>query len=457
VTRSIQVIGGSGGLDVEYDDLGSAAHELQTAALDVVDTAFGARRVLADAGMLASSVLDPGGFARAEAAVLAAVLGPHGLLAAAGRLQDRSLSLRAAVLRYEATDALDNGMRELRHWAEGTAMLCALPAVALTVLSPVGLVVAFRMRHANANAFLAEHPGLVEDAAGATPTFLSDVLHRHIGGYATIEQESSLIGRLYPTGSALVVGRGTDSAAPPAPAGVGDLLLALDHRDQLADGDAQGQIDVRRITRIGPDGAEVTSWIVDLPGTRDWQFDPRDHRVHLNDLTTNVDALSGAHCARVDGVTQALARAGVGPHDPVMLVGHSQGGLVAMRAAEQYAHDGSFNVTHVVTAGSPIARMAVPTSVSVLALENRYDVVPQLDGRPPPDQHNRVTVTIDAQNHDIGKNHGLQSTYLPEAQLIDGMRDTSLDDWRAGASAFLVPSDESAEVRTTVWDIRNAG
>jgi hypothetical protein len=450
MTRSMEIIGGSGGLEVEYDDLGRTAHDLQRCALDVLDIAFGARRALADAGMLASSLLDPGGFARAEAAVLAAVLGPHGLVAAAGRLQERSLSLWAAVARYVATDELDNGMRELRHWAEGTAMVLALPLV------PVGVLAAC-VSGCDANALLAEHPGLVEDAAGAAPTFLTDVLSLNVGGYATIEQESALIGRAFPEGAAQVIGRGMDGGAPPAPHGVGDLLSALQHRDQQARGDAQGEIDVRRITRIGPDGVEVTSWIVDLPGTKDWQFDPLAPRTHLNDLTTNVDAMSGAHVARVDGVTKALALAGVGPHDPVMLVGHSQGGLVALRAAEQYAHDGSFNVTHVVTAGSPTARMRVPASVSVLALENRYDVVPQLDGRPPRDEHNRVTVMLDVQTHDIGANHGLMSTYLPGARRVDGVSSTSLADWRAGADAFLVPTGGQATVQTTVWDIRNEG
>jgi len=166
--------------------------------------------------------------------------------------------------------------------------------------------------------------------------------------------------------------------------------------------------------------------------------------------------MSGAHSARVDGVTSALALAGVGRNDPVMLVGHSQGGLVAMRAAEQYADDGSFNVTHVVTAGSPIARMAVPSTVSVLALENRYDVVAQLDGRPSPDQPNRVTVLLDEQNHDVGANHALSSTYLPGARAIDDdVSSPSLTAWREGAAAFLVPSEEPADVQTTVWDIRN--
>lgn len=139
-----------------------------------------------------------------------------------------------------------------------------------------------------------------------------------------------------------------------------------------------------------------------------------------------------------------------------MLVGHSQGGLVAMRAAEQYARDGRFAVTHVVTAGSPTARMAVPASVHVLALENRYDLVPRLDGEPAPAEVNRVTVLFETQTHDVGGNHALATTYVPAARAVDGdMSDASLRAWRRSAGAFLAPTGVTVHVSTTVWDIRN--
>jgi pimeloyl-ACP methyl ester carboxylesterase len=467
----VDVSGGAGGLEVEYDDLGAAAQVLQTAALDVVDTALDARRAVTDAGMLASALLDPGGFARAEAAVLAAVLGPHGLLAAAARLEERSLALRAAVLRYVAADRLDIGLREVRHWAEGTGMLLALPLLPALAISPLGPVALHWVQSGDAGTVLAEHPGIAEDAAGAAPSFLGGLvslsggpalltalLVTHGGGLTTLEQESALLALAYPAGSARVVARGTDPDAPPPPADVADLVLALLHRDELAHGDAQGEIDVRRLTRIGHDGSAQTSWIVDLPGTKDWQVDPREHRDHLNDLATNLTTMAGGHSARVDGVTRALELAGVGRDEPVMLVGHSQGGLVALRAAEQYAEDGSFHVTHVVTAGAPIARMTVPESVSVLALENPNDLVPQLDGQPSPDQHNRITVLVDTQRHDVGLNHAIATAYLPAARAVDAdLSDPSLSAWREGATAFLTPVGATASVRTTVWDIRNAG
>ncbi|MCU1590293.1 MAG: uncharacterized protein JWP11_1549 [Frankiales bacterium] len=473
MTSTIDVSGGAGGLDVEYDDLAAAAHVLELAALDVADTALNARRILADTGLLASAVLDPGGFARVEAAVLAAVLGPHGLLLTAGRLEGRSLSLHAAVLRYAAADRLDARLDDLRHWAESTALVLSLPMLPFLAVSPAGIATAGWVRGGHLDGFLSAHPGVAEEASGAAPSLLAGILDLSLGpagliaalvapGHlaspgSSLEHAAGLVAMLYPAGSATVAGRGTDTSAPPAPRNVGDLITALGHRDDLSQGQGQGEIDIRRLSRVGADGATTTSWIVDLPGTKDWQVDPR-RRDHLNDLATNLTTMAGDHSARVDGLTRALELAGVGRDEPVMLVGHSQGGLVAMRAAEQYAQDGRFTVTHVVTAGSPIARMPVPASVSVLALENRYDVVPQLDGETSPPDANRVTVVFESQSCDVGLNHAISTTYLGGAAAVDrDLTNPSLAAWRASAGAFLSPAGQPVTVDTTVWDIRNGG
>ena len=474
MSDGLHVIGGLGGVEVEYDDLAAMAKGLQSAALQLAETACAAQTVVVDAGLLTSSALDPCGFTRVEAAVMSAVTGPHGVLAAAASLEHQALTLTAAVLRYQAADRLGTGLRDLRQWSEGVAAAVALPLLPLLPLLAVsdgGLAASLLLRGKDADAFLAEHPGLVEDAAGASPAFLDTVLLGlqgvpllapllgiGPGSWATsVDDAAGTLAGLYPSGSAVVIGRGTDRSAPPAPRGVGDLLAGLDHRDQRSRGEAQGEIDIRRMTRAGPGGTTVTSWIVDIPGTKAWQFDPR-HREHLNDLATNLTTMAGEPTARIDGLALAMEQAGIGAKDPVMLVGHSQGGLVAMRAAEAFAASGRFHVTHVVTAGSPTARMPVPASVSVLSLENRYDVVPQLDGAPSPPDPNRVTVVFDAQHHDVGSNHAMSTTYVPAARAVDGDAvDGSLAGWREGAAAFLATDGVATHADTTVWDIRNQG
>jgi hypothetical protein len=49
-------------------------------------------------------------------------------------------------------------------------------------------------------------------------------------------------------------------------------------------------------------------------------------------------------------------------------------------------------VESIVTGGSPIARLDIPSSVWVLALEHNQDVVPMLDGREYPDQPDVMTI-----------------------------------------------------------------
>ncbi|MCW2723093.1 MAG: hypothetical protein JWN35_14 [Frankiales bacterium] len=464
----LEIAGGAAGLAAEYDELAATAALLRTVAADLIGTAEAAGGVLTDPAVLTTAVLDPSGFARTEAAVLAAVAGPHGLLLAAGRLSAYGLGVSAAVVRYAAADRLGAGWSGLRTWLEAAAGLPLLGAGA------AGVWLATGHDARDLGSLLCEHPGVVDDVVASTPPFLSSMAAATLGPMAgpadglfraqtghpllpeTLEDLAGLLGLLYPPGSPVVAGRGTDTSpvAARAPLAVGDLLAALAHRDQLAVGRAQGEIDVRRLSRAGADGRPATSWVVDLPGTKDWQAD-RGRRRYLNDVGTSLTTLAGDPSARVEGVTQALQHAGVRPGEPVMLVGHSQGGLVALRAAEQYARDGRFHVTHVVTAGAPVSRVPVPASVQLLALENRYDLVPRLDGAASPDETNRVSVIFDAQHRDVIANHDLQLTYLPAARAVDDDPDPSLQAWRESASTFLAPG--VVDVRTTVWDIGNRG
>ena len=94
------------------------------------------------------------------------------------------------------------------------------------------------------------------------------------------------------------------------------------------------------------------------------------------DMSSNLAALGGDTGASENAVRRAMTDAGIRQGDPVILVGHSQGGLVAMRVAQ------SPDVTAeaVITAGSPIHAMAVPDGIPVVALEHTDDVVPALGG-----------------------------------------------------------------------------
>src|SRR6185503_10482014 len=141
----------------------------------------------------------------------------------------------------------------------------------------------------------------------------------------------------------------------------------------------------------GPAGRRV---IVDITGTSIWNVDPLSRTPQATDFATNLRGLAGQDSVMTRGVLQALQAAGVSAHDPIMLVGHSQGGLVAARLAVELSTDQQYRVTHLVTAGTPLGSARLPDSVSVLALENAGDPVPQLDGTDNPARPNWLTVRL---------------------------------------------------------------
>ena len=149
------------------------------------------------------------------------------------------------------------------------------------------------------------------------------------------------------------------------------------------DGDL-GQVAEFRLERFGQ------RVIVYVPGTKAWSPVAGENPL---DLTSNVRAISpqtANQAASQRALLAALAAANVGVGDRVLLVGHSQGGIIAANIAAQ-AHE--FQVEGLVTFGSPIAGVEVAPDTNVLALEHTNDPVPQLDGGANPIRENWVTVT----------------------------------------------------------------
>jgi hypothetical protein len=233
------------------------------------------------------------------------------------------------------------------------------------------------------------------------------------------------------------------------PAGFADLVAGLAYRDLDATADRQGDIDVRVVT----DADGTRSYIVDIPGTKDWHLAPGQHDGPLNDIGTNLHAMGGQSTAYEQGIGEALRRAGAGPGDPVMLVGHSQGGIVATDAANHFVSNGQFNVTHVVTFGAPVGRLDVPDSVAMLSVENNNDIVAHLDAADNPDTPNRTTVSFDDDHGRVRENHSLDVSYAPAARALDASTDASVVAFRDSASAFL-GDDPGRAVSTYAYQVR---
>lgn len=84
---AIRVAGGAAGIEARYDDIERLGRLYAATGGGLVEAAWADKLEAADGDLLASAVLAPASFAAAEAAVLDATYGPHGLVVRAGHGQ----------------------------------------------------------------------------------------------------------------------------------------------------------------------------------------------------------------------------------------------------------------------------------------------------------------------------------------------------------------------------------
>ncbi len=130
-----------------------------------------------------------------------------------------------------------------------------------------------------------------------------------------------------------------------------------------------------RITAVHKPG-EPDAYIVSIPGTTRWY---PDGAANATDLTGNLELAGGNLSTAAQSVRLAMEKAGIPDGAPVMLSGHSQGGMIAAALAADGSFTGRFNVTNVVTFGSPVDSAPIPSRIDVLALQHAGDPVPRVD------------------------------------------------------------------------------
>jgi hypothetical protein len=464
VQPELTISGGAGGVDACLEDLATLARGSDDLAWTLGRVSAECHAILADPDVLASAVLDPVGAAKFEAALLAALDGTAGLTSLAIKFGERALALRGVATAYQAADEAGRAAVDNIRWTIGNVFG---PGVVLTAASfaasPLGLVL-INSGLIDFQRLLTDHPSMVDGLVGAAPGLISNLPGMYVGD---VTSAAHLLGMTYPDGQPLAVPAdaclvpGTDASGLPPfidtsdpsmtvpPKGFGDLIDGLDWRNRQAHADEPDEIDVRVITHA--DGSKA--YIVDLPGTKVWDG-PFQHEGALHDLGTNIHAMGDDTSTREKAIADALHHAGANSTDPVMIVGHSQGGIVAAQAAQHSATGQfDFNVTHVVTAGAPIGRIDIPGDVQVLALENQHDIVSHLDAADNPDRPNETTVTFASQNGDIGKNHSIGLSYLPVAQQLDSSTDPSITAFRDSAGDFLSDGTDGTTVQAKVYKL----
>ena len=151
-------------------------------------------------------------------------------------------------------------------------------------------------------------------------------------------------------------------------------------------------------------------YVVYIPGTQSW-----GPRAGTNpfDLTSNLSAISKTGLAGSErAVALAMTQAGISPDSRVLLVGHSQGGMVAANISTRFAG------SSVLTFGTPLGQLTGKLLAPTLSVEHERDPVPKLDSRPNPLATNWVTVRHSLAGVDPIAQHEMAG-YLGTALSID--------------------------------------
>ena len=147
---------------------------------------------------------------------------------------------------------------------------------------------------------------------------------------------------------------------------------------------------IRIDTYVGGDGQKTM--LVYLPGTQSLLPIAGSNPF---DVTTDATLAANPDQSQLlKAISGALDSAGAkGAH--VIFAGYSLGGI----AAAELAASGRFDVTGVITIGSPIGQVNLPSGIPVLSIENSNDPVPAATGRVNPLTENWATVSAEAKLH----------------------------------------------------------
>ncbi|MBK0332114.1 WXG100 family type VII secretion target [Brachybacterium sp. MASK1Z-5] len=134
-----------------------------------------------------------------------------------------------------------------------------------------------------------------------------------------------------------------------------------------SEGEETGKVQVKTV--VDPDGHE--RYIVTVPGTEADIGDPSmgwGGQGNSRDWSANVRAMAGQDTAAMQNVRDAMIAAGVEPGADVMMVGHSQGGIInaALASDPSFNGPGGYNVTTLVSEGSPVESFDLPPGTQSL-------------------------------------------------------------------------------------------
>lgn len=327
------------------------------------------------------------------------------------KLGTRAQSLREAAAGYEGTSTISYNLHEMMGRVLGRNVI---PVVGGQVLT--NLVTGERLFGPDQSALL----------LGAT----------NLTGIASITQIVTTRMRPDdPVGAAegfITMGDPVDSAGPAAAGSLTDVAKRIELSYYASDDESQGAVEIQRVEHA--DG--TLSWVVAIPGTQT-VADP-DQPMNA---VTNVPAYLGISSPAESMVVLAMARAGIKPGEEVLLAGHSQGGMTAVRLANDPAVTQLFTIAGVMTFGAPVGHIPVP-NVPTLNVRHVQDGVPAIDGSAIPEVTDPQQVTVVRTLEDGVPEHDM-ATYIETMEVVEEGAFPGLTDWqRDTAHLFAGEGDE---------------
>jgi hypothetical protein len=429
---------------VDYEELRRMASVWAEAAATIGRLGFRVADLALTAEIVTNAVFDPAGAARCETAILDAAIGPHGLAMLAAALAADAALLRAVVAKEQLVD--DFPIRQL---AALEAALVSLPLTALRDPVRAARVTAQRAV-ALANAFAgygAPFTTPLLEMFAPSDRFRFDVMMRRPVSVDPVLglPLSAAVPASERDGGSVSISRYLPAWGGQPPSSIARVL------SEIGDLESQPEASVTVQRVVGHDG--VARYVVALSGMR--------HIVSTPDPEDLVGAVGAVVAARTNYTTcvrEALDASLVPVGAQVLLVGHSQGGIVAMDLAGDPGFNGArVRVVQVVATGSPISSKSVApgSRTRILSIENANDIVTHLDAVDPPDDTpdqqsvDCVVYRFAADEHDVIANHDVR-LYSRQAEVLSD----SPNPLMIGVRARLRPFFEGSAT-TTVFTMHD--
>lgn len=215
-----------------------------------------------------------------------------------------------------------------------------------------------------------------------------------------------------------------------------------------------------KITRVGQ--GKTRRWLVSIPGTQHFDTPSTPNPA---DMEANIREALGMPSSMRAGIIlalhQAMSEEGVDPEgfatEPVMLAGHSQGGLIAVNLGSLSAQEIGIDVRAILAMGAPARRTRIRPEIVMVDIAHDQDVVPSTDGTPARAPDHRIMVgrkLIQPRLRALYYAHS-SSTYTETVGHLE--RRSAITQWdRVGQAvctlqAMLPQGDEPTRVR--IYDV----